>query len=78
MVSMVESSGDLYGAAREEFRCEEIFPLEMAYTVQKSGAPFETLLAILDDLNLHQKMYCNKPETKRVTSVNIAYINRGR
>lgn len=52
-ISMWEISGELYGAGREALRCEESFPLEMTYTVQKSGAPFETLLDILDDLNLH-------------------------
>lgn len=31
---------------------EEIFPLEMVYTVQKSGAPFDTLDGIDDVLNL--------------------------
>lgn len=48
--------GELYGAAREAFRTEEIFPLEMTYTVQKSGAPFDTLLGILDVLNLREKI----------------------
>lgn len=48
-------SGEEYGAGREEFFTEEIFPLEMTKTVQKSGAAFDTLPGTLDALNLHKE-----------------------
>lgn len=36
--------GETNGAAREAFLMEETFPFETAYTVQKSGAPLDTVL----------------------------------
>lgn len=48
------SRGELKGADRDAFFTDETFPFEMTYTVQKSGAPFDTLLPMLDDLNLFQ------------------------
>lgn len=44
--------GEETGAAREAARVEEIFPLEMRYTVQKSGTPFDTPPGISFGLNL--------------------------
>lgn len=49
------SRGELKGADREAFFTDETFPFDITYTVQKSGAPFDTLLPVLDDLNLIQK-----------------------
>ncbi|KAK7841121.1 vacuolar-processing enzyme [Quercus suber] len=43
------------GAGQEAFRTEETFPFEITYIEQKSGAPFDTVLGTLDDLNLHKK-----------------------
>lgn len=47
--------GEVKGAGREAFLTEDTFPFEMTYTVQKSGAAFDTLLPMLDVLNLVQK-----------------------
>ena len=44
--------GDMAGAAREADRVDEIFPLDMTYTVQKSGAPFVILPGMSIALNL--------------------------
>jgi len=49
---MCLSNGEACGAVRAALRTEEILPLEITYTVQKSGAPFNMLLGVLD-LNLH-------------------------
>ena len=50
------SSGEVLGAGRDAFRTEERWiPFGITYTVQKSGAPFDTVLGMLDDLNLHKK-----------------------
>ena len=45
-------SGETAGAGRDADCLSEIFPLEMTYTVQKSGTPFETLPGISVALNL--------------------------
>lgn len=44
--------GEEIGAVRDAAWVEEIFPLEMTYTVQKSGTPFDTLPGISLTLNL--------------------------
>lgn len=54
---MLLSRGEVWGAGREAFRTEEILPLEMTYTVQKSGAPLDMPLGVVDDLNLHKNLY---------------------
>lgn len=38
------NSGEMNGAGREAFRFEEIFPLPMTYTLQKSGAAFDAII----------------------------------
>ena len=53
--SILSSSGEVQGAGREALRTEETFPLEITYTEQKSGTPFDTLLGMFDVLNLHKK-----------------------
>lgn len=45
-------SGEACGALRAALLTEDILPLEMTYTLQKSGAPFNMLLGVLV-LNLH-------------------------
>lgn len=50
--------GETAGAGREAARINEIFPLEITYTVQKSGAPFDTVLGISDILNLTGQKHC--------------------
>ena len=45
-------SGETAGAGRDADCLSEIFPLEITYTVQKSGTPFETLPGISVALNL--------------------------
>lgn len=49
--SIWSRSGEETGAVREAARVEEIFPLEMTYTVQKSGTPFDTLEGMSFGLN---------------------------
>ena len=44
--------GEKEGAERDAFLTDDTFPFEMTYTVQKSGAPFDTLPPTLDVLNL--------------------------
>jgi hypothetical protein len=43
---------ELTGEEREAARMDCIFPLAITYTVQKSGAPFDTLPATSAALNL--------------------------
>lgn len=45
-------NGGRAGAGREADRKDDIFPLEIIYTVQKSGAPLDTLFATSVFLNL--------------------------
>lgn len=40
------------GAGREADLIDDIFPLDITYTVQKSGAPFDTLPGMSVVLNL--------------------------
>lgn len=46
--------GEVKGVERDAFLTDDTFPFEMTYTLQKSGAPFDTLLPMLDVLNLFQ------------------------
>lgn len=45
-------TGEINGAGREAFLTEEIFVLDMTYTVQKSGAAFDALLGMSVVFNL--------------------------
>lgn len=45
-------SGETAGAGREADRIDDIFPFDITYTVQKSGAPFETFPGTSVVLNL--------------------------
>lgn len=45
-------NGETAGAGREADLMDEIFPFEITYTVQKSGAPFDTFPGISAVLNL--------------------------
>lgn len=44
--------GETAGAGREADLVDEIFPLDMTYTVQKSGTPFDILPGMSIALNL--------------------------
>lgn len=44
--------GDTAGAGRDADRIDDIFPFDITYTEQKSGAPFDTLPGISVVLNL--------------------------
>lgn len=50
-------SGEIAGAGRDADRVDWIFPLEMMYTVQKSGEPFNTLPGKSVTLNLLRREF---------------------
>ncbi|KAB5526538.1 hypothetical protein DKX38_020385 [Salix brachista] len=50
-------SGEAKGAGREAFLIVETFPFETTYTVQKSGAPLDTVLDIANQSSELRRIY---------------------
>ena len=55
--------GEEGGAGREADRMDWIFPLDITYTLQKSGAPFATEPGTSVALNLRRGMILKSQET---------------
>lgn len=75
--------GAWFGTEAEADRRDEIFPLEMIYMVQNSGAPFVTLLGTSGALNLLRQGICGKmknwsKQEERLTSLRVQKQRKGR